>query len=67
MQVWLNLEYVRAHCEALREEAARMRLARNADRAKGGTRLYVARALLAVGTLFVAAGNRVHGDARLAN
>ncbi len=63
MQAWLDLEYIRAHCKMLRAEAARMRLARDPERAaRGVARERIARTLLAVGMLFVAAGNRVRGN-----
>ena len=62
MQAWLNLEYAHARGDELRAEAARMRLARTSERtARNGTRRRVARALVALGTIFVEAGNRVLG------
>ena len=68
MQAWLDLEYIRARCKMLRAEAARMRLARDPDRAsRGVARERVARTLLAVGKLFLAAGNRVRGNATVPN
>jgi len=68
MQAWLEMEYIRARCEALRAEAARMRLARDPERAaRAVPRERIARTLLAVGMLFVEAGNRVRGNAPIAN
>jgi len=68
MQAWLDLDYIRAHCKMLRADAARMRLARDPQRAAhDNARERIARTLLAVGMLFVAAGNRVRGHATVAN
>jgi hypothetical protein len=68
MQGWLDLEYIRAHCKMLRAEAARMRLARDPQRAaRDAARERIARTLFVVGKLFVAAGNRVRGNATVAN
>jgi len=68
MQAWLEMEYIRARCEALRAEAARMRQARMAERAaRDAPRERIARTLQAVGMLFVEAGNRVRGSEPIAN
>ena len=68
MQAWLDLQYIRARCDDLRAEAAALRLARVSTRAThGAARERIARTLLYVGELIVAAGERVRGDMTVAN
>jgi hypothetical protein len=60
MQAWFDIRFVHERCAALREEAALARLARSARRSERvSARKRVARSLLALGELIVAAGHRV--------
>jgi hypothetical protein len=63
MQAWLDLNYARARSDELIAAAARERLARiHVRRGRGFARQRIARTLLALGSLLVAAGNRMRGD-----
>jgi hypothetical protein len=63
MQAWLDFNFARARCDELIAAAARERLVRFQRRRSGGfARQRIARTLLALGSLLVAAGNRMRGD-----
>ena len=64
MHAWLITQLALARGNELRDEAARWRLARGAQVAGGRwLRRRLARALLSVGSSFVAASHRVHDEA----
>ena len=64
MEAWFIAEHARRRCDELRAHAARQRLARLANaEARVGARRRIARALVAVGSILIEAGDRVRGDA----
>ncbi|HEY7993794.1 MAG TPA: hypothetical protein VID24_06275 [Candidatus Eremiobacteraceae bacterium] len=67
MEAWFIAEHARRRCDELRAQAMRDRLARSARARRPGARRRFARALVAVGSMFVAAGNRVDDAAPAAN
>lgn len=67
MEAWFIAEHARRRCDELRAQAMRDRLARSARARRPGARRRFARALVALGSMFVAAGNRVDDAAPAAN
>ena len=69
MEAWFIAEHARRRCDELRAQAARQRLARIASpRSRAGARRLIARALVALGSILVKAGDRVlDGTASAAN
>ena len=67
MEAWFIAEHARRRCDELRAQAMRDRLARSAQARRPGARRRFARALVALGSMFVAAGNRVDDAAPAAN
>ena len=64
MEAWFIAEHARRHCDELRSQAMRDRLARIAShKARIGARQRIARALIALGSILVEAGDRVRNDA----
>ena len=67
MDAWFIAEHARRRCDELRAQAMRDHLARSARARRPGARRRFARALVALGSMFVAAGNRVDDAAPAAN
>jgi len=64
MEAWFIAEHARRRCDELRAQSMRDRLARSAQsRSHVGARRRIARALVAVGSILVKAGDRVLGGA----
>lgn len=64
MEAWFIAEHAHRHCDELRAQAARDRLARSSShKARIGARHRIARALRALGSMLVEAGDRVLDDA----
>ena len=67
MEAWFIAEHARRRCDELRAQALRDRLARGGRARRPSARRRFARVLVALGSMFVAAGNRVDDAAAAAN
>jgi len=59
MEAWFIAEHARRRCDELRAQAMRDRLARSARARRPGAHRRFARALVALGSILVKAGDRV--------
>jgi len=64
MDAWLIAEHARRRCDELRAQAHADRMARSAVAVRRNARRRIARALVALGSMVVAAGNRVLDEAQ---